>query len=419
VRIAFIRTTDIQQARPTLEDALKEKIAVHEMKLFYIDKDSSNVSWVPCEVEKLDINLSVHEMSERIREWQPDVVISISLPDNNSLRDALIKRYLKEHNISVIIHPLESMSILCNKWETVNYLRIHGFDVPNSFLIVGDLINKRGVEYECYYEIIMQRAKELNYPVLVKPLWDSMSLGIKKFETCEDFSAWLEHNVPVTDMLVEEFIVGELFGIEVVGEKGNYYCQPLVKKSMTSEDEHLKPFDHVRFGPITHPKYDVPALKANLLKIADSLNLFGNVQVDMMFKDGVFYIIELNPRVSGLTNLSSSISGHNTYLQLFRLATNEWNVPDANINSMMCKAEVPLFSVNHEDIELLKNEYDVESVNEVYYHDGNTQTKMIIEGSSFNNILLNLKKINNHFKIIDVETIKNFSVALENEDCLR
>lgn len=411
MRIAFIRSVDVQQAFPALANFFNPIKSKHELKLFYTDgvlKDN----WFPGEIEKVDVNLTVQDISCKLLEWNPDVVISISLPDNNCMRDSVIREELARYNIPVVIHPLNTMIKLCNKWDTVRYLREAGFNVPNSFLISGDLYNKRGVEYKCYFDVIKQKIFQLNFPVLIKPLWDSMSLGIKKFDDSDTLLTWLNDEGIVTDVLVEEFIQGELFGIEVVGSNGSYYCHPLIKKSMSCDSDNLIPFDHIRFGPINDSRYNIERLTDELIKIAKFLELFGSVEFELIFHKEIFYIIEINPRVSGLTNLSSSISGENIYSQLLNLAEDKWFLPTEKKEIDVYKAEVPLNNLDEHILKELNIFENIECINEVLYHDGSKQSKMIIGGENFNDLLQQLKEINTKFNIIDKSVVVEFEESL-------
>lgn len=411
MRIAFIRSVDVQQAFPALANFSNPMVSKHELKLFYTDGNFKE-NWFPGDVEKLGNNLTVEEISNKLLKWNPDAVISISLPDNNCMRDSVIREALAKHDIPVIIHPLNTMIKLCNKWDTVRYLRESGFKVPNSFLISGDLYNKRGIEYSCYFDVIKQNINKLQFPVLIKPLWDSMSFGIKKFDSPDALLSWIHVEGISRDLLVEEFIQGELFGIEVVGSNDNYYCQPLVKKSMSSNNDNLTPFDHIRFGPINDKKYNVECLKEELIRISNALELFGSVEFELIFHKKNFYIIEVNPRVSGLTNLSSSISGENIYSQLLKLAEKKWVVPVERNEIRSYKAEVPLNNLNEHKLNTLKLFENIECINEVLYHDGSKQAKMIIEGKNFIDLVQQLREINIKLSVIDEDTIVEFEESL-------
>lgn len=408
MKIAFIRSIEIQQSLPSLS-RIQKLMPHHTGKLFYTDGICEN-TWFSGDSHKIDENLTCDEIVSVLLEWNPDVVISISLPDNNSMRDALIKEKLRDKNIPMIMHPIDATNILCNKWDTISFLRNNNYPVSNSFLISGDLLSKRSIEYLSYKEMIINKANGMKFPLIVKPLWDSMSLGILKLSTIEDFSSWLDKNAPDTDIIVEEFLNGELFGMEVVGCSGSYYCQPLIQKCTSKKDNDFVPFDHIRFGPVTNEKFNIQKLEKQMTLIAESLGLLGSAEFEMIFYEEEFYIIEINPRVSGLTNLSSTISNNNIYDQLIDIATGNWNPPTKN--TYIFTAEVPLINLNNELKNELEKEDKIFSINEVVYHDGSSQAKMLIKGNSIENIYSKLKKISDDYLVIDSNVLKELEMVL-------
>jgi carbamoylphosphate synthase large subunit len=400
LRIAFIRSVDINQANPTLFSTnkyIKENNIT--AKLFYTD-GLCNESLFPGEFEKVSPNTSINELVEKILEWKPDSVISISLPDDNSLRDSIIKEFLEgKHNIPVIAHPLSTTSMLCNKWETNQTLRSLGYEVPNSVLVHGDLINKRGIEYRSYIDSLLCKLNELTFPVVTKPLWDSMSSGVNIFYSINEIRSWLEVSPPSYDIMVEEFIDGQLFGIEVVGMDNRYITQPLIR-IYNGDKEKLTPFDHSRYGPEEDLQIFSGELESMLKKIASELRITGSVEFDLIFKNGTFYIIEINPRVSGLTNLSSAISGFNTYELLLSMALGQWNQVSINQEQKEFTVEFPLINMSDELIEILKSRYKIFHVEKVFYHNGKSQYKMLLQGYNKIACIEKMEGINKSFNII-------------------
>jgi hypothetical protein len=210
----------------------------------------------------------------------------------------------------------------------------------------------------------------VNFPVVCKPIWDSMAQGILKFDAPAELEEWLNGARPEADLVIEEYLDGELFGIEVVGRDGFYVCQPLVRKCLGTGDD-LVPFNHIRFGPVTDDLYNLPILQHQLTRLAAELGLCGSAEFELMWHRGRFHVIEVNPRVSGMTNLSSAISGVNTYTALASTLTSAKAEPQFIV-------EVPLDGMDESRRVALEANDDVIWVQGVTYHDGSSQWKALL-----------------------------------------
>ena len=100
-RIALIRSVDVKQAQPMLFSMSKELSKFASLKLFYSDGECGKKDFCG-EFEHFENSLSLVELADKVLSWNPDVVISISIPDNNALRDAVLADYLKIKGVNFI-----------------------------------------------------------------------------------------------------------------------------------------------------------------------------------------------------------------------------------------------------------------------------------------------------------------------------
>lgn len=378
MRVAFLRSVDIKQALPSIANFNPEN---HYVKLFYTDGYCEK--WMfPGDSEKLESNISCDKLLKKIINWHPDVVISTSVPDDKALRDSIIRDELwRLYKIPMIMHPMETTLTMCNKWETSNSLRLLGFKTPKSFLISTDLINNKSINYLSYRDYIKERALSIDFPVIIKPLCDSMSCGIKFIKNYHDFIEWFSKTEIKEDFIFEQFIPGELLGMEIVGCNSNYICQPLVKKCSCNTDNFF-PFNHVRFGPVNCLYPNVDQLEKKLLKIAKLFDFNGTVEFEIIYYKEEYFIIEINPRISGMTNLSSSISGLNTYQLLFDLAVNKFDMNTYKHKNDLV-FEIPLVNIDDKKVNALEKEhFSIIDLNDVEYHNGVRQHKMLFKAKS-------------------------------------
>lgn len=388
-RIALIRSIDVKQAQPMLFSMSKELSKFASLKLFYSDGECGKKDFCG-EFEHFENSLSLVELADKVLSWNPDVVISISIPDNNALRDAVLADYLKIKGVNFIAHPIHSTLLLSNKWETTKYLKSMGVSVPKTVYASGDLISNRVDSYSSIYvDVLINELNNLEFPLIAKPLWDSMSQGIKILKDMEETRSFL--STLTVDYIFQEYILGELLGIETITHNENVYFQPLVRKYTS---ENLVPFDHLRYGPYNGiPKVLLDRMKKKIRNVCLDLKLNGSIEFEMIYdrKANNIYILEINPRISGMTNLSSLISGVNSYTLLGQIE---------KIDTMVSKeryvAEVPLRKLNDEFIEKIKKINEIESIQSVSYHTGKQQVKTLIASDSLSQVIKTIFLLNEY-----------------------
>ena len=202
-----------------------------------------------------------------------------------------------------------------DKWETHHMLMQNGFNVANAVLVRHDMFfnadSKKEINENIYKECILKQIEELHYPVIIKDTVGLSSYGMEVMDDFEKAKKYLLSKRNNSDRIVEEYIEGLQFGTEIYGIDGNYSILPpflfsVNKYGITSPKQSIK------IGPITDEKYNISTLKKELERMAKIFNFKGITQIDLVYKDNSWYIIEINPRISGMTasyasSLSSSI----------------------------------------------------------------------------------------------------------------
>ena len=67
--------------------------------------------------------------------------------------------------------------------------------------------------------------------------------------------------------------------------------------------------DIIKEGPVTDEKYHIQHLKAEMIRMADLYGLNGFAQADLIFSEGKWFIIEINPRYTLMSDISAAIEG--------------------------------------------------------------------------------------------------------------
>ncbi|MGK5628135.1 ATP-grasp domain-containing protein [Streptomyces sp. URMC 123] len=323
-RIAFLRSIEIQQTAPYLSHLHDTFVrdGVHA-KLFYTDGDCADRDF-PGEAEKIGADATAGQVVAHLLQWRPDAVISLSIADENALRDALVKHELAGHGIPMVMHGVDATRILANKWDTKELIRSFGLDTPEGMLLDGDLLNGRSLAVPAYGELVERSALRFGFPLLTKPLWDCLANGIGFLNDLADLHTFL--GSPYNgNAVLEKCLRGELCSVEIVGHAGAYVIQPLIWKGATGGKPDFT-FGSLRYAaPRPDAEADFAPVAEAIRGMCARIGIEGAAEIEMIYTDGTYQIIEVNPRVSGSTTLSVAASGCNTYACLVELAQGRWN----------------------------------------------------------------------------------------------
>ncbi|MEU4219863.1 ATP-grasp domain-containing protein [Actinoplanes sp. NPDC026623] len=322
-RVAFLRSVEIQRAAPHVQQLDEHlRAAGAEAKLFFTDGECGHGDF-PGESAKLPVGATPQDIATLIRQWDADAFVSISLRDENAFRDAMVAAELSAGGVTSVMHGPETTCQLSNKAETKGMLRVAGLDAPGDVVLDGDVLNGRSVPILGYRDYVGRRADEIGFPLLWKPLWDSFGNGIRYLDGPAALTELLR-SPPDGNALLERCLDGELCSIEILGRGGEYHLQPLVWKGRTGGEPGFL-FNSLRYaGPRPEAEKCFEDVAERLVQLCAEWDVNGAVEVEMIYQDGVYHVIEVNPRVSGTTLLSVVGSGRNTYVELLRMALGTW-----------------------------------------------------------------------------------------------
>ena len=171
-------------------------------------------------------------------------------------------------NASVIISSENTVTTFQNKITTHIELSKKGFRVPP-----------------------VQMKPSLNFPIFAKPVQGSSSIGAQVIHSIEELRC-LENKYG--EMILQDFIQGEEFTIDcLVDSKGRPLWVVPRKRLATRSGEILK-------GKVVKDN----ALENLCFELINEFRFFGPVTIQVIRKDGLDYVIEINPRVGGGLPLS-------------------------------------------------------------------------------------------------------------------
>ncbi|MFJ9344698.1 ATP-grasp domain-containing protein [Streptomyces sp. NPDC101733] len=318
-KIAFLRSVAIQRADPYVQRGIRELTEQGvETCLFHTHGDAQDADF-PGERRRVDPDVTPAELADLVTDWGATAAVSLSLPCENALRDAVVKELLQERGIPTVMTPLASTRALIDKWETKQLLIRAGLDVPRGIRADSDLLAGRGVPVPAYADAVRAEASRIGYPLLSKPIWDSTSMGIRALPDAAALEAYLADPPPVS-AVIEECVVGDLCSVDVVGGPEGHRVLPVCWTG-TAGPEPVFTFADLRWcGPRPEADAAFEPVARKLIALCGELGVHGSVNVDMIWTGSRYVILEVNPRIGGATTLSCAASETNTFASLADLA---------------------------------------------------------------------------------------------------
>lgn len=278
----------------------------------------------------LDKSLDAQAFALEIEKEQPDLVIPMTFwvaPfDWLSVNDALVAEELEKKGFKCLYHSLETSLICFDKYRTRQKLLQEGFNLANGIFVDHDLYfcagSNKAVINNVYKSSIRSQIEKLKLPLIIKDTVGLSSYGMTVVHTYGETICYLNSKRNNSNRLVEEYLNGTQYGLEVYGQPGNYKVMPPFRFSLN------------QYG-ITSPKQSAKAGPENLskeledliLRLASCLQLRGLAQVDLICKDSKWYIIEINPRLSGMTCLYAQAMGLSVFELIYRTCVENLPLP--------------------------------------------------------------------------------------------
>lgn len=310
-------------------------------------------------------------LADEIASLSPDLAIAYSFwepPfDWMALQDSMIGERLREKGIRTLCNPSRTQLLCFDKAEASRFFAARGFNCTRCVHVKRELYwcerGNSAIESNVYKEYIFQELEKLHYPVIVKPAYGLSSYSMLRAVSPRQVIACLNSGKTKTDSLVEEYIDGIQAGAEVYGRKGAYTVLPPFLFS-TDKWGITSPKQGIKLGPVTGlPADAVPggeemdgrdgadsvgiqlrrslsALEQTLARLATELELDGVAQVDLVFSGGKWYIIEVNPRLSGLSDTDAVAFGKSPIERL--LETPLCSMPP--LPHPVCNFKIPIMS---------------------------------------------------------------------------
>ncbi len=303
-------------------------------------------------VKILPKEAKIPEFVETVYALSPDIAIAMPGPvsgyDWNCIRDASIAEGLRRKGIETICYSNKTALDCFDKWRTQQMLQSNGFRTPNGLYLHHELFaSQKGSEASTgnvYQEYILYQVENMEMPVVIKSTTGASSMGIHIAKDYDDAKEYLLSEKLDEDVLIQEFLVGEEYGMEIHGNKGNYVISPPYRIFNIDKGELNDPLgkNTLKYGPILDEKLKIGELRKQLLRLANIMEFTGIIEVDLVLVKDEWYILEINNRWSGLTTLVTSSQGrvpYDVYVEQYEAGNIDLN--DINNLKFACQFKIP------------------------------------------------------------------------------
>lgn len=215
----------------------------------------------------------------------------ISLFDIDLYKLAQHKELFKKNHIELLVSDKNVIEICNDKYKTYKFCIENNFYTPKSYINIDSALN----DLNCH---------KISFPVVVKPRWGMGSIGVIVASSFEELSLCvnnvkqkiqdtylkyesafdIEHSV-----LIQELIKGIEYNIDIINDlHGNYILSSPKKKLLMRAGE-------TDIAEIVN--------NPNLLKLGKNISVklkhILNLDLDCIFYNNRYYVIDMNCRIGG------------------------------------------------------------------------------------------------------------------------
>jgi len=201
------------------------------------------------------------------------------------------KKQFEENGIIVMSPSYQNTKMCMDKWLTHQWANKIGLNTPKTYCDLSEL----------YKEL---EDEKIQFPLVLKPRWGIGSIGIHYINNQNDleeeygqleeslrdsYYSNFSDNVSQNPIIIQEEIKGIEYGLDVFNNFEGEFLVCFIKEKLD-----------MRAGETDRAKI----VKDKMLHgIGDRIGHFmqhsGNIDVDIVVRDGVAYLLEINPRFGG------------------------------------------------------------------------------------------------------------------------
>lgn len=306
------------------------RIRGHEMVVFMTASPSQQPSLNPRDPYAPDVD--VEALSSLCRRWGVSTGIYASTASRTEALQAAarLRQVLARDGIKMVAHPPEVLDVTLDKWRSRCFLRERGIAVPRSAYAEGPSDVERAV------------AVVGGCPAVIKLLNRSGGVGVhivRDEGELARLAAGGGRELLEEPYLVEEFLEGTEYSVEVLVGGGRAVPHAVVNKGRTGPDSR-HPMERARLAPWEGPEAD--AVRSVAVAAARVIGGEGVLEFDIVVSSSVPSVLEVNPRLGGITFMGLAVGGATTLGGLLEMALGTWEPAEAKAPDAGVVAELPL-----------------------------------------------------------------------------
>ena len=218
----------------------------------------------------------------------------------------LIIETIKDKNIDCVMsfvsaHGLNSASIISEHFHLKGYTQYTLKTLINKALF-RDFLSKFNLNFPAYqyvHNLDEINFEQLTYPVIIKPTDKGGSQGVIKINTKHELISKFQTSIDFSDsdeVIIEEFIAGEaMINGDCLIYNGEIICYMIGDYIYDNETNKVLPI-----ATVFPTEHDISGAFKQILTIVKILNIpDGIINFEVIIKNNIPYIIEINPRPSG------------------------------------------------------------------------------------------------------------------------
>lgn len=288
----------LKNLRKTIDP--KSKIVATDMSpyapaLYFADKQYI--------VPRIDYPDYIGEILEICKKEQINVVTTLIDPEVEVL--SRNREKFAELGVEVLAPYLETAKICFNKYLLFKYLSNNGIATVKTWGTID--------EFEEAY-----RLKEVDFPVFVKPRTGSGSVGAKKINSYINLKEAIEED---SSLIIQEFM-------DCIDLDADVYIDTISHEAVAAFSK--KKIESRIGGASKTVSFIDEKLFDFISKIVKVLKFNGPVDMDFFYRDGEYYLSEINPRFGG-----AYLHAYGAGVDFFKLIENNLhgNINPANLGN--------------------------------------------------------------------------------------
>lgn len=184
------------------------------------------------------------------------------------------REVFEAHEIQVLVPYYETARLCFNKYEMFKYLKKHGIPTVQTYGTLEEA--KQALEQN-----------DITFPVFVKPRTGSGSVGARKIAAMDELVMAMKED---ESLIIQEFMNG-------VDLDADVYVDTQSREVVTAFSK--RKISTTIGGANKTISFKDEKLFALIKQIGEVLELYGPNDMDFFYKDGQYYLSEINPRFGG------------------------------------------------------------------------------------------------------------------------